>query len=203
MWQQRAYEQLAESIRSASSVPRGLPAHPCRMMQKLHGKRSVFLVKRETIDGEDCRLCGTPANPTVLVVEDLEPARFVWSIAYSLATLALWECRERDVEESRNRLAAALICPNTLLREEFAPQQAALSLTAIAKACGTTETCVALRYGEVSGPVAVVAPDHVHLRRLLPASKLDLRYLAKFGATGIQRVVLSDDPSRVALFAAA
>lgn len=69
---------------------------------------------------------------------------------------------------------------------------------------GTTESWIALRYGEVTRqPLALVAPKTVRVRgRVWEWGTIDnVRRMALHGARGVAKASLSDDPARVALLA--
>jgi len=111
--------------------------------------------------------------------------------------------RENDVEQSADRIGAALVCPR--------PATVALykcfgrDFEAIADELGCTETLVALRLAEVRGLTrAVVTPRRVYVRSdesFVWGSEADVRVLAKEKPQrpGISRAKLRDDPRRIVI----
>jgi hypothetical protein len=142
-------------------------------------------------------------KPTVCVKPGLSPQRAHFLICHEIAELHLGRIgyRESDVELVADQLAAAILIPRGAYRA---------ALQARGEAWGTialdfyaTETCAALRHGEVTGtPVAVVAPTLVRVRGgawTWPSTDHEIRRLARRPGPGLRACRLTDDRRRVVL----
>lgn len=123
---------------------------------------------------------------------------------YPNAVIAAQLVREADVEDMADALAGALVAPRDAYR--LALREVGLDLPALANDFRASQSCVALRLGEVTGrPIVLVAP---RLRSRGEAfgwpSERALRRLARAEVMpdGVERRILTDDAKRVVLMAA-
>lgn len=143
---------------------------------------------------------GTVAGRRRIVVRaGLPPVRLAWAVAHELAELALAEERYRapDVEAVADTVAACLLAPPATVRAVGrGPVPAAVA--EVADALVLTDTCAALRLGEVLDvPLAVIAPL-VRVRGAAFAwpDEAGLRQLARRGGPGLVRARCRDDARR-------
>jgi len=138
--------------------------------------------------GADAKLLPDLHGRTLIFVRSkLEPAAFRWAVLHEVAEWHLQRVgyRGENVELAAELLTAALVVP----RESY---KVALRLHGeeweqLALGFATTQTCIALRHGEVTGePLAVVAPLTVRVRGEEWAwpDERELRRVARAGRPG-------------------
>lgn len=121
-------------------------------------------------------------------------ARFIAAHEVAHHVLAGSDARGERLERLCDALAAAMLCPRPWV--ERAPGAAALDIASLADDAVVSDTCAALRIGEVRPvSVAVVGPGVVRARG--PAREgwhdpRELRTLAKRGGPGVRRVSLRE-----------
>lgn len=110
-----------------------------------------------------------------------------------------------DEEVAADLLAGALLAPRAAWRS--AVRAHGRDLAELAEAFGVTETCAALRWGEVEHvPLAVVTPQRVRVRApeaWVWPDVATLRAWARRPAPGLRKTRLTDDPRRIVLDASA
>lgn len=150
----------------------------------------------------DAALATVHGQRRIYVRRGLPPERLRWAIAHELGHWALGlDSSTRENEDACDAFAAALLVPHGAFRSAL--KTAGSSYTKLARHFVTTESCAALRFGEVTGvPLALVAPARVRLRgdgHAWPGEEA-LRSLAKEPRVpGVRKVRLRDDARRVAL----
>jgi hypothetical protein len=130
----------------------------------------------------------------------LPPARRNFAVAHELAHWLLRDRAGEETEPACDYLAAALVAPRQAFLKLVQKHDA--RFTRLAKAFATSETLVALRFGETTfEPLAVVAPLTVRVRGAAyswPSEPL-LRQFAAMPKPGLRKAVLKDEPLRTAL----
>lgn len=154
--------------------------------------------------GGDACLIMLHGRPTICVRRKLSPTAFRWAVLHELAEWHLQrvDYRGADVEHVAEALTAALVVPRDAYRR--ARRERGESWEQLALDFMATQTCVALRHGEVTGePLAVVAPATVRVRgrEWTWPDEGGLRRLAREVRPGLRRAVLTDDRRRVVLLA--
>lgn len=134
----------------------------------------------------------------------LSPERTTFAICHELAEWAMAQRRDEGIEGLADAAAAAILAPRQLFREALGALGS--DLPRLAHEFRTTETCVALRIGEVTAePVALVSPQLVRVRGedwCWPGEQ-EIRRLSRTDGAQLLRVVrLTDDSRRVFLRAA-
>jgi IrrE N-terminal-like domain len=151
--------------------------------------------------GGDAALRELDGELWICVRRRLPFERLHFAVAHEIAEwrLSQLDYRDEDREQTANALAAALLVPRAALRVSVL-----LDFAQLAEDFIVTQTCAALRVGEVTGrPMAVVSPQLVRVRGDAwewPDERA-IRGLAKAKALpeDVERVELSDDPRRVVL----
>lgn len=138
---------------------------------------------------------------TIFVAPRLPLERLVFAVAHELAEWVVGDSASEHTEHLCDAAAAAIIAP----RAAFLGWHADVGddLPALAAAFRVTETCMAMRLGEVTGrPVIVVAPGHAHVRGE-PWEWGDIGALrSRDLPRGVERVRLTDDARRIVVSAA-
>jgi hypothetical protein len=145
--------------------------------------------------------------PTIWIRRHLsaEHQRFV--IMHEIAEVHLRRInyRDGDIEHAANAIAGALVAPRPSFREAVR-EHGELAFEALAHDFTVTQTCAALRLGEVIGtPLAVITPLLVRVRGddFVWPDEFTLRRLARCQVlTGLRKVALSDEKRRTVLLAA-
>jgi hypothetical protein len=162
-------------------------------------------VRVASIVGADAKLCPDVHGRTLIFVRPrLSPESFRWAVLHELAEWHLQRVgyRSEDVEQAAELLTAALVVPRESYRGALRVHGEAWEQLALGFA--TTQTCIALRHGEITGePLAVVAPATVRVRGQEWAwpPEPELRRLARATRPGLRRGVLTDDRRRIVLLA--
>lgn len=160
----------------------------------LGGPGTVLTVHARALPGDAC-LATVHGQRRIYLRSGLEPRRLRWAVAHELGHLALeLDSSTRENEDACNAFAAALLAPRRAFQRALA--ETGVSYTKLARWFATTESCVALRFGEVTDvPLMLVAPQRIRVRGaefVWPAA----------GSTrlpGVRRATLRDDHRRVAL----
>lgn len=130
----------------------------------------------------------------------LERRSFV--IAHELAHWCLGQGAGDELETERacDALAAALLTPRPAFLRAVSKHGA--RFTRLARAFATTESLVALRFGETTfEPLALVAPRSIRVRGAAYSwpSEPEVRALAVTSKPGLRKAVLKDDSRRTTL----
>lgn len=169
---------------------------PCilEVARRLTG-RAVEVASFRALPGDGC-LVRVRGEPQIYVRGQLTPQRLRWVVPHELGHLALGlDSSTRENEDAADAFAAALLLPRRAF--QIALQETGVSYSKLARWFATTESCAALRFGEVtSTPLALVAPVRVRVRGEGFGWPLKLH-----GARipGVKRTVLRDDRRRVAM----
>jgi IrrE N-terminal-like domain len=161
----------------------------------------VIRVDDRFLRGGDAALRPIDGELWICVRRRLPFERLHFAIAHEIAEwrLSKLDYRDEDREHAANALAAALLLPRAALRVSVL-----LDFAQIAEDFVVTQTCAALRVGEVTGrPLAVVSPQLVRVRgeSFEWPEERTIRGLAKARALPpeVERVELTDDARRVVL----
>lgn len=132
----------------------------------------------------------------IYVRRGLSPERLRWAVAHELGHHALGiDSSTSDNEDACNAFAAALLAPSRAFRAALA--ETGPSYTRLARWFLTSESCAALRLGEVTGcPLALLAPARVRVRGAEFSWPEDLRGSRP---AKVRRATLRDDQRRVVL----
>jgi hypothetical protein len=196
---ERLYEEAG-----VVGVPEGGAAE---LAVQLHGPRALYRQPRAMAEACDAVIGG---KRRIVVREGLPAERANFAIARVLAKLAVetaaWFRGLGDVERDSflRELAAYLVAPPAAVRAQLA--EVGVQLRALAHAFTLTETAVAMRVAEVGAVTGVVVTTPATVYRRGPALAWvrddDVRKLAAGRAPkSVRRVVLRDEPGRVALLA--
>jgi len=124
-----------------------------------------------------------------------------FAVAHELAEWATRHGTTRDVEALCNATAAAVLAPRAAFAAAIDDEP---GFSALALAFRTTESCVALRFGEVTGrPLALVSPALVRVRGeewTWPDAD-EIRRLVRRTTAGARVIRLVDDPQRSVILA--
>lgn len=193
-------EGTAAALYRAAGYDDGEPAPVVALATRLLGPGCVQRVHAGALPG-DAALVTVHGERRIYVRRGLPPVRLRFAVAHELAHWALGECAPGAELEARcDALAACLVAPRRAflraLRETDRYHE-------LAGRFATTESCVALRLGEVSGaPTALVAPSCVRVRGEAYGwpGETELRALAsKPRVPGLRKARLRDDRRRVAM----
>lgn len=122
-------------------------------------------------------------------------------VGHELAHVLLsWEDYDGgDMEAACDRLGAALMAPNRAIALLY--REHGFDLERLSEAAIGTQTWAALRIGESLGlPTATLSPVAVRTRGPLPWDERAARSMAEQPPDGVERVRLTDEHGRVALF---
>lgn len=140
-------------------------------------------------------LADVDGRATIALRKSLRGAEFRFTLGHELGHWALrrFGIRPADpVFEERiaNAFSARLVVP----KEHFVRLCTGASFEDLARLYGTTQACIALRYGEVTGrPVAVVVPAHVYGRGDAQwPDEGTVRMWARRGGPGLARTRFTD-----------
>lgn len=198
-------EGTADALYRAAGFDTTEPIAPMRLARSLLGDGAVLTVRNVSLPG-DAVLVRVGADWRIYLRAGASLERRRFAVAHELAEwhLARTGYRENDREEIADALGAALLAPRQLfLRFQ---RHTGARWPALAHALATSETCVALRHGEVTGePLAVVAPRTLRVRGddfVWPDAEQLRRLVAGRLPEGLRRDRLRDDPRRVVVRAA-
>lgn len=204
MWDAADAEGLAEYVLRRASADADRPQSPRRIAHALG-------IAVQTAPGGHWGPAGLwPVKdvPTIFLSSRVPTARRPFLIAHEIAEWAAQQLGivDADIERFCDAAAAAIMAPRPAMRALL--RRVGDDYAAIARALVSTETCAALRVGEVTGRhLAVVAPTAVRVRGLgewVWGSEEALRRLARAAELpeNIDRVALGDEPRRWVLRAA-
>lgn len=189
-------ELRAEELYGAAGFDLGAPAPCVALARRLLGDDAIRAVHAAALPGnaalvrvgEDWRIyvrgCAAPAAKRLAVMHEL----------------GHWGAGNGSSEEEADALASLLLVPRRAFIAALGRHGA--SLPKLAREFAVSETCVALRLGEVTDePVAVVAPMSVRTRgqQWSWPSENQLRKWAIRARPGLRKTRLRDDPRRVLL----
>jgi len=143
-------------------------------------------------------------NWRIVVSRSLPRAYALFFVGHELAHWLMDLCgvkNDDNEEAAADYLAAALLAPRETFRAAL--RELGEDLPALANVFHVTETCAALRLGEVTGqPLAVVTPHRVHVRgpeEWVWPDEMTLRAWTRKTPPGVRSTRLTDDPRRVVL----
>ncbi len=194
------WDDLGELLyRRAGKDPRR-PARMVVLAKRLLGDSAVQYVPDCALPG-DAAFARVNGAPRIFVREGLPQSRLRFAVAHELAHWALGIGSETLVNESVcDALAAALVAPRDAFR--FAVLNEGASFRALGEKFGASESCMALRIGEVfRAPLALVTPKVVRTRGdgFHWPDDSEIRAIAKVPKPGLRRVAIGDDVRRVVL----
>lgn len=195
-----SFDGIAESLYRSAKLDPAEPCSPLRLATTLLGERCVRSVPPRALPGDAC-LARINSSWRIYLSSAATPERSRFAVCHELAHWALGIGSESDADEQVcDALAACLIAP----RAAFA---AALTRTGeafrpLARSFVCTESCMALRVGEVTGKsLALVTPLNVRVRGTSwswpPETELRRIAGARTSLPGIRRARLRDDPRRI------
>lgn len=194
-------EGTAEALYAEAGFDPREPAAPVRLARALLGPRSVFSVHASSLPGDAC-LVRLEEQYRIYVRARLEPRRRRFAVLHELAEWHLHRVgfQGQDIESVADALAAALLAP----RQQFLRALTATGyrLPILARHFEATESCVALRAGEVTGePMALIAPLTVRVRGADWSwpTEPELRVVSRGKIPGVRKVSLRSQPPRVVL----
>lgn len=144
-------------------------------------------------------------KPTIRVPRCASVERLNFLVAHEVSEWFLEDAHLEWTELVADRLAAAILMPRPAFLAVY--REAGLDLREIAQTFGVTETCAALRFGEVTmTPVAMLSPDMLRFRGLewgWPGERA-LRGMLRdqLAIPEVQRVEVRDERRRTLLVAA-
>jgi len=176
--------------RDGSEAPRVLEL----ARRVLGGRDGVVAVPGRALPG-DGALVRVRGRVQIYVKSGISTERVRWVVAHELGHLALGlDSSSRANEDACDAFAAALLLP----RQAFGAALAEVgpSYAKLARWFVTTESCAALRLGEVTGvPLALITPKRIRTRGAEFSWPADLSRRVP----GLKRATLRDDRRRVAL----
>lgn len=201
--QQAELEGLGEAVYREAGEDPAEPSSPVLLARTVLGRDGVQIVRPGTLRFSGANLTRTGTEWRIYV-RRAEPAHMAFAVAHELAHFILQRSgyNEEDEEAAADYLGAALIAPRRAF--SLALRDHGLDLPALARAFATTETLVALRYGEsTSTPIALVRPGLVRVRSqpsfVWPDASTLVRWAKERPPPGLAKTRLRDDPRRTML----
>lgn len=200
MLEQVAIEELADRLYGEAGLRADAPASPFRLAMSLLGERAVRRFRDEDLRLE-AYLARVGGEWRIYLREGLSPVRSRFNLGHEIAEWALRREGIRDghgmdVESSADALAAALLAPRPFATSACRARGG--SWTQLALDFGCTESCAALRYGEVTGePLALVTPASIRERGAPAPWPEDSLMRSAAPCPGVVKVRLRDDPNRI------
>ncbi len=200
-WDHNDIEGDATWLYKRAGLDPGTAAPPLWLATELLGPGCVVAVPALRERGGAC-LVRVSGQPRIYYRASLPPVLRDFAIGHELAHWLLGDriAGERDTEAACDYLAAALVAPRAAFLRAVSKHGA--RFTRLAKAFATSESLVALRYGECTDePLALVAPRSVRVRGATypwPSEPL-IRELAAIPKPELRKARLLDDRQRVAL----
>lgn len=201
MVRQSEIEAIAEKLYEKAGIkPRGA-ADPLRLARALLGKDAIKVFRDPALRA-DAYLARVGRQWRIYLRAGLAPEMARFNLGHEIAewhiatTPALRERADLDLEQLADRVAAALLTPREFATEtckRIGPRWSQLALD-----FATTESCAALRYGEVLDEPLVLLTPRKERRRGWPwrwPSAAELR--ADEPCPGVAKAYLRDDPSRI------
>lgn len=198
-WNSTDLEGDSEWLYRRAGVDCAAPAPPIWLAAQLLGAGCVLAVPALRQPGGAC-LARVSGVARIYYRERLPPERRNFAVAHELAHWCLRDRAGEDVEQACDYLAAALIAPRRAFLK--AVQKHGARFTRLAKAFATTESLVALRFGETTlEPLALVAPLSVRVRGSAYSwpSQSALRAIAAAPKPRLRKAQLRDDARRLVL----
>lgn len=195
-------EGNAECLLKLAGVDLDGPSRPVALAKSLLGPGSVRAVYARALPG-DGSFAVVNGHPRIYVRQGLSKARRRWAICHELAEWWMWreDIRDEWVEGYADAIAAGLLVPRAAF--QCALREVGDEYHRLAEWFGTTESCTALRLGEVTGePLALIAPRVVRVRgeEFGWPPEHELRALTKKPRVpGIRKARLRDNRRRVAM----
>lgn len=196
-------EGVAAELLKRADMDDTEPTKPAALVKRLLGPGSLYSVHARALPG-DGALAIVNGQPRIYVRQGLSPVRKRWAICHELAEWWLWRERVRDdgVEHLADSIAAGLIAPHRAYVRAL--REVGNKYHRLAKWFGTTESCVGLRFGEVTGaPTLLLAPGSVRRRGHEFEWGALCRKQARGGRVcmpiGMTRARLKDDRTRLLL----
>lgn len=191
------FDRAAETLYRAAGLDVGEPACPLALARALLGPGNVRTAPLHALPG-DAAITKVNGSWRIYLREGTPPRRARFAICHELSHWTLGVDRsERDCD----RLAAALIAPRAAFLR--AAKACGPRLTKLAALFSASESCMALRLGEVTlDPVALVTRDEVRIRGVVFGwpSEARLREMAvRRAPSWLKKCRLRDDGSRTVL----
>lgn len=187
-------EELGIDVVRKTGLDPAAPVDPLRLAQAVVGP--VIELPSRGLPPE-VSLCKVHGQRRIYVRGELSPKRLAWALLHETAEAVL-EAHgydQVDAELVANRLAASLGAPLPFAERACTvrgPRWQQLSLD-----FGATQSCAALRYGEVTGNgVALVTPREVRYRGDWFGDEPSEEALRRGRARNVVKARLRDDPSR-------
>ena len=195
-------DRLACSLYEEAREDPGEPVSPIRLVRVLIGKQSIgFVPKRSLPDW--AMLTRVNGEHRIFVRKDVPGRELGHTVAHELAHWALRRAGLDDAEPMCDYLAAALVAPIPAFRRAL--KTYGERLPALARAFRTTQSLVALRWGEsTSRPLALVRPGLVRCRGAgfaWPTDRVVRRWARQDHPESLTKARLTDDSRRVVLLA--
>lgn len=198
-------ETVAESMLQSAGMDDGEAHKMTDLASSLLGKGAVRVVPHKALPAK-AQLATVNGRKMIFIQKGLTSSMSRWAVAHELAHWGLGiDSSHPHNEVICEALAARLIIPRRAYAA--AANRHGHQYRRLAKSFVTTESCVALRHGEVSGrPLALISPALVRHRgdqrewpHEMVLRNLDLVRAKKLG---FERIDLSDAARRFALLAA-
>jgi hypothetical protein len=173
----------------------GGPPRVLELARAALGPGGIEAVPHRALPGDGC-LATVQGERRIYVRTGLSPLRLRWVVAHELGHLSLClDSSSRQNEDACDAFAAALLLPRRGF--QVALREVGANYSKLARWFVATESCVALRLGEVTDvPLALVAPARVRTRGAEFAWPADLRAARM---PGVRRATLRDDRRRVVM----
>jgi hypothetical protein len=189
-------ERLGESVLREAKMRPTEPADALKLARRIVGP--VMRLESNGLPSE-VMLCCVHGQHRVYVRGEVSPLRLAWSLVHETAEFVLrrLDYREPDVEDVANRLAAALRAPQRFA--EQACRARGPRWTQLALDFGSSESCAALRYGEVMGaPLALLTATKLARYRgnWFGECPSEEKLRSRQPGPRIVKARLRDDPSR-------
>jgi hypothetical protein len=196
-------EGVAEALYREIGAEPDEPQLQLRLARALLGADAVEIVPPGVLKTTRARLALVEGRWRIFVRRQAR-AEMAFGLAHEIGHWALLrEGYQGDDEEScADYLAGALIAPRRAFLQAIG--ELGRDLPQLAERFGTTESLVALRYGEsTSVPLALVRPGLVRVRSQLefvwPSEEVILRWARGRPPLGLAKTRLTDDRRRVVL----
>lgn len=200
-------EGTADALYRIAGYESDEPASLLGLARRLLGPDCIESTHARGLPG-DAALISRREGSRIYLRMGLSPARLRFAVAHELAHRVLGVgsfgvgSELTELEQACDTLAACLVAPRRAFLRALRETDCYSKLAARFM---TTESCVALRFGEVTGePTALVCPCAIYVRGEAwgwpPES--ELRVLATQGGPGLQTTRLRDAPRRIAMRAA-
>lgn len=197
-WDSAEIEGDATWLYRRAGVDPGTPAPLLWLATELLGPGRVIAAPSLREPGGAC-LVRVNGQARIYYRQRMPPVLRDFAVGHELAHWLLADriVGERDTEDACDYLAAALIAPRVAFLK--AVQRHGARFTRLAKAFATSESLVALRYGETTlEPLALVAPRSVRVRGAEYSWPAEAELRAAGPRPGLRKAVLRDERRRSA-----